>query len=697
MNYYHCLYCIEIPLIIIKKDNIIIKCKRHGEYNISIKNYYNKCIEICNICNSNFPFYYYNNKYYCSYYMNTLGLYNSNIYNYVKSILSCRIHNNYYYDSYFNDCKEYKCKICKKNDSPNHVYIPNIIVLKSFIASIEKNIEKIKEILKEMKLILEIYKSLLYYKNNFIIKEIIKNFDILDIIKDIQNIKDKEQMLTMKFNEIIKELENFKYLELNGLNQNIDENFHLHDIKEIKNKLPKDNICGKLEMKESMIINDDKTKKNANKISRDTDNNTNKMNNIYIYNENENIYVKKINNDNNKNNNSQMGIIIKLFSGVDNKNDNYLNNNKKEISCINNNYIAEKEISKDLGKIFQSPKNKLYQNYAIKLEYIDNFSLYIINKVINISHIIEDEIDEEQRNNYLFSVGNIARVAHNYSNELAEILIKKYLDEYNEFSSIIYENAKIELSSWVNQSLIIDESNKDMKYLKNFYRYYTDKEKSRITNYIIPDEKVISILDKNYYDFGILFRDLSQLYTETQLYSEKDISLKYVEKCEFDHSKMIDAIELSGRRYVKFTIMPGLFVSKYNINNGKIFVFCTKKLENNDNNPFSDNIPKIKELSLPKTIKRDEIKNKIFCSIQYNFASNYCQIFIITKPNITKTDHPKYSLIVSEETKKNIKLNSEKPEFSVNKKDILYKKIYVIVEISGQKIKSNEVIVREKK
>ena len=49
---------------------------------------------------------------------------------------------------------------------------------------------------------------------------------------------------------------------------------------------------------------------------------------------------------------------------------------------------------------------------------------------------------------------------------------------------------------------------------------------------------------------------------------------------------MIDATELNGRRYVKFTILPGLFVCKYNINNGKIFVFCSKKLENNVNNPF---------------------------------------------------------------------------------------------------------------
>ena len=162
MYFYHCLNCKEIPLISIKKDNINIKCKKHGEYNISIESYYNNCIEKCYNCESNFPNYYYNNKYYCSYCMNKLGSYNSHKYNYVKTILSCRFHNEYYYDSYCNDCKENKCKKCKENDNPNHVYIPNSIsknnniLLKKFITSVENNIKKIEEILEGMKLILNI-------------------------------------------------------------------------------------------------------------------------------------------------------------------------------------------------------------------------------------------------------------------------------------------------------------------------------------------------------------------------------------------------------------------------------------------------------------------------------------------------------------------------------------------------------------
>ena len=215
--------------------------------------------------------------------------------------------------------------------------------------------------------------------------------------------------------------------------------------------------------------------------------------------------------------------IYSCLNNFNNIKDNYQNNNKIEIAPINENDLEENKIIKDWGNIFKSPKNKLYQNYAIKLEDIENKSQYIINKIINISQIIEDEIDDVKRNNYLLAVGNIARVADNYSNELAEILINRFFTEYKGFSSIFYENAKIELSSWVNQSLKNDESNKDIKQLKYFYSYYSDKEKSRIINYIVSDEKVNSILKKNNYNLYNLFRDLSQLYTEALLYSEKEI------------------------------------------------------------------------------------------------------------------------------------------------------------------------------
>ena len=687
MNYYHCLSCEEIPLIIIKRNNIIIKCKKHGLKSISIEDYYNKCIEKCAGCNQNFTNYLYNNKFFCFLCMDKLGLNNTFKYNYLNRFLSCKIHNSFYYDCYCNDCQENKCKLCKKMDSQNHYYIPDKISyenhkkLRKFITTIGNKIEEIENILLGIKLVLEIYKSLLYDKNFIINKEIIDNFNNLDIIKDIKNLENKEEIFTMKMNIILKELENFKYLEFSGINQNLDKNFLINNI------IPKDNRREKLIMKELMDINENNILKNNNGIVQEINGNKKKRNKT-IY-----IHKKQKYNNIKLNNNNQMGI-YSCLNNFNNLKDNYQNNNKIEIAPINENDLEENKIIKDWGNIFKSPKNKLYQNYAIKLEDIENKSQYIINKIINISQIIEDEIDDVERNNYLLAVGNIARVADNYSNELSQILIKRFFTEYKGFSSIFYENAKIELSSWVNQSLKNDESNKDIKQLKYFYSFYSDKEKSRIINYIISDEKVNSILMKNNYNLYNLFRDLSQLYTEALLYSEKEIFLKYVEKCEFDYNKMIDATELNGRRYVKFTILPGLFVCKYNINNGKIFVFCSKKLENNDNNPFSDNLPKNKKLYLPQTIKRNEIKEKISCNIQFNYTSNTCQIYIVTKPNISQNDHPKYLLTVISETKKHKEISSEKPEFIFKKKDCLNKKIYGTVEINGEKIKSNDIILR---
>lgn len=714
MNYYHCLFGGEIPLIRVKRNRIDISCKIHGKQNISIENFYNQCVKKCSKCKLNFPNYKYEGKYYCSYCMSQLRVFNSQNYNILKQFFSCKFHSSYYYRFYCENCKENKCIICKKNDYQNHHYIPNKssneenAILRKFIKSIKNKIEEIEEILKTMKLILNVYSSLLYDENYIVNKEIIDNFHNLDIIKDIQNIEYKEKFFIQKMDFVIKELEYIKYLEFNEVNTDLEKNIVSNVVNETSQKLPKNNNKVKLKITESININANRNMNN-NIINNDINDINNIMGNIY-YIHKKNVKNKqkiyKINKgDSNKNNHNKMGI-NGCLGNCGTKNDNYLNNNKDEINFINNNkdeinliknsnnnISAEIKNKNDLEKLFQTPKNKLYQNYAIKLDDIENNSLHIINKVIKISQSIEDEINDDERNNFLLSVGNISRVAHNFSNELSEILIKKFIVECNEFSSIIYEKAKIELSSWANQALTIDESNKDLKYLRYFYGYYTHKEKSRIINYIKSDETVNSILNKNNYDFYNLFRDLTQLYTEALLYSEKDIVLKYVEQCEFDYNKMTDATELSGRRYVKYTILPGLFVCKYNINNGKILVFCEKKLEKDYNNPFSDNIPINKELFLPKTIKSAEIGEKISCSIQYIPSQNHCKITIETNPNITKNDHPKYSILIEENTKTLKKKSSEKPEFFLMKKDVLNKNIYGTVELSGEKIKSNKIYI----
>ena len=699
MSYYHCINCFKIPLISIDNEKITFECKKHEKNDITLDDYYKYCIAKCANGDDNYPKYFCNRNFYCFSCMNSLNIKNLNSYDYIKFFFFCQSHHEYNNNNFCIDCNQNKCNKCKENDTENHRYIPNNYfnnknaILRNFINTAENKIKEVEKLLKQMKLILNIYKSLLFDKNGIVNRETIMNIENLNIIKDIQYFKDK-------INLILKELENSKDLEIlnkNSLNNNAVPN----NIKEKKaTKIARENYSVKLRMKE--IQNNENIKEKFLKtkgvdINNEVENNNNRLNNIYIYkvkkdNNKQIIIHRKADNDN-KNNNNQMGNNGCLS--------NYCVNQKctKVIQIDNNNTNIKKvEINKrmNIDSLFITPKNKLYEKYAIKLEDIDNNCHYIINKIIEISQNIEDEIDDNIKNKFLFSVGNIARIAHNYSNELAKILVREFQKE-NEFSSIIYEKAKIELSSWVNQSLIKENSNKEMKYLRKFYEYYSNEEKSRINRYILSDERANSILNQNNFNFYNLFRDLSQLYTEALIYSEKDIILQYAEEnTDFDHNKMIDAAELNGRRFVKFTILPGLFVCKYCIKNGKILVLCVKKLENNNYNPFSDNIPINKELSLGKTIKKKDIASKLSCNIDYEIENNNYLIFINTNPIIPENDYPKYSINIFEpKTKKSKEIqHADKPKFSIIQKHYIYKYIYGTVEINGQIINSDKILLK---
>ena len=80
------------------------------------------------------------------------------------------------------------------------------------------------------------------------------------------------------------------------------------------------------------------------------------------------------------------------------------------------------------------------------------------------------------------------------------------------------------------------------------------------------------------FNFQKLFSFLSQLYTEVLLFSDKNIYLKYTEKCDFNHNIMKDITDLNGKRFVMFSVLPGLFVNESNIKDGKILVFCNKNI-----------------------------------------------------------------------------------------------------------------------
>lgn len=147
----------------------------------------------------------------------------------------------------------------------------------------------------------------------------------------------------------------------------------------------------------------------------------------------------------------------------------------------------------------------------------------------------------------------------------------------------------------------------------------------RIRNYIQNTNEWEEIFIKYKYNFEKLFSDLIQLYTETIFYSEKKIELKSVENCNFVNEQMKDITDLSGKKIVKYTVLPGLFVNNNVI--GKIIVFFEKYKTKKDerlNNTFiqnKDSKTKIVIRSIPKN--NDSLyKNKDDMSNNLEYPKN---------------------------------------------------------------------------
>ena len=624
MNYYHCLNCYNIPTIEkINDDKVLIQCKQHGKKEIIINDFINNYIEICNFKNcNNIPKYLIDEQHLlCE---NCLYKYHYNSKQLLENIY-CHKHNNLLID-YCLDCEESKCENCKKEDlKNNHNYLNDNIKdekkkLENFINNAEIIIKEIKDKFEKMEKELNLYKCILFNKNSVIIT----NIQIQDIIKDIQN---KEKIFLEKMKKIKTEFENLSNFDYINNNKDYKNDETIHNINNFNlNKSNNDKINGNL------IIN------NNNNANSNKNNNENK---------------KSINVNNIPNNN----INIKAFG----------NNRENEIK---DNYI----------QMFQKPKNKLYQDFSIKLTDISNKNQYIIQKIEEISNKIEDKINPDERNKYLISIAHIAREADNYSKELCEILIQRFYKEYKEFSSISYNKAKTELSSWVNQSLIKDESNDDIKDLRCFYNYYCEKENIRIQKYLNLDSN-----NSNYnsilkdFTFQKLFRFLSQLYTEVLLFSDKNIYLKYTEKCDFIQNIMKDITDLNGKRFVMFSVLPGLFVNESNIKDGKILVFCNKN-KNLETNILFKNLNKY-VLNLKNTI--------IKIDINYIVNNNKYHIKIKCLPQIPDIENLKFNLKIVGSSKI-FSIDKQKAEFFLEKIN-KNKSIYVTIERNGEIIKSNEI------
>ena len=251
----------------------------------------------------------------------------------------------------------------------------------------------------------------------------------------------------------------------------------------------------------------------------------------------------------------------------------------------------------------------------------------------------------------------------------------------------------IELSSWVNQSLVFVKSdNEDIKDIRNFFDINCKNEKQRINDYIQIEKDIKSFYKEPNFNFQILFRDLSQLYTEIILYSEKNIDLIYAENEEnssnyYKRECMKDINDLIYGRLVIFTVLPGLFVNKEIIQNGKILVFCDNNLKGN-NLKFENLIEK--EFKIKDTIKSNYIKDEVSCNLEVQIINDKYKIEIITTPEMKKNDHPKFSI----KSKNNKIIDSkENNVFFILKKKYFNIQIFGTVEINNMEIKSKECLI----
>ena len=313
------------------------------------------------------------------------------------------------------------------------------------------------------------------------------------------------------------------------------------------------------------------------------------------------IYTESINNLRNLNilkdiDNKKL-IVIKKLDEIKNelsnfhnfeykKKDDLLNNYNVEEKINDNNISKPEKINKSLENksniynnrkeentyknYLKKPEKDLYQINGIKLEDIETRNKFIVNKLINMSVNLE-EIDIKERNKFLENIKYISDEAIRFSGELADLLKKEFQNNYPNLKIDDSEKMKRVLSSWFNQSLIIDESKNNKR---PFFDYFSKIEINRIKNYTQINSNLKNIFSKNSYDFEKLFSDLLQLNTETIFYSEKKIIPKKVDNCNFANYKMKDITDINGKKIVKYTVLPGLVDDKDIIS--KIIVFCEK-------------------------------------------------------------------------------------------------------------------------
>ena len=144
-------------------------------------------------------------------------------------------------------------------------------------------------------------------------------------------------------------------------------------------------------------------------------------------------------------------------------------------------------------------------------------------------------------------------------------------------------------------------------------------------------------------NFYRLFIDLSILFTETILYSEKDIELKFIKKGErYQPDEMHDITEIRGIKYVHFTVLPGLSVNNKCFPFAKAIVFCESEFK--PKIVYNIKSPNKIYLVFNGTIKTKDINSKLNVECFIGKENIYYIFSIQTFPEIPDEDNPVFSL-----------------------------------------------------
>lgn len=76
-------------------------------------------------------------------------------------------------------------------------------------------------------------------------------------------------------------------------------------------------------------------------------------------------------------------------------------------------------------KIYNDSIKDLYERFSLKKEQIEKKMKFIVGNIIKIyDKLGEDKNKNDEKNTFISSIGQIARIAINYSNDLVQILLE---------------------------------------------------------------------------------------------------------------------------------------------------------------------------------------------------------------------------------------------------------------------------------